>query len=108
MRVAAIYDIHGNLPALEAMLDEIRRVDVDQIVVGGDVVPGPMPRESLATLLELPMPEAARKAGPPQGLMFSPFSRRAIWASRFCFWGPSGAIFKETLACSRAFSKLPS
>jgi hypothetical protein len=24
MRVAAIYDIHGNLPALEAVLQEIR------------------------------------------------------------------------------------
>jgi Icc-related predicted phosphoesterase len=56
MRVAAIYDIHGNLPALEAVLDEIRRADVDRIVVGGDVVPGPMPRESVAVLLDLPVP----------------------------------------------------
>ena len=40
MRVAALYDIHGNLPALEAVLQEIRQVEVDQIVVGGDVVPG--------------------------------------------------------------------
>ncbi len=43
MRVAAIYDIHGNLPALEAVLQEVRRTGVDQVVVGGDVVPGPMP-----------------------------------------------------------------
>jgi Icc-related predicted phosphoesterase len=56
MRVAAIYDIHGNLPPLEAVLDEIRRADVDRIVVGGDVVPGPMPRESVAVLLDLPVP----------------------------------------------------
>ena len=53
MRTAAIYDIHGNLPALEAVLDDIRQAHVDQIVVGGDVVPGPMPRETLASLLEL-------------------------------------------------------
>ncbi|HVR95372.1 MAG TPA: metallophosphoesterase family protein, partial [Thermoanaerobaculia bacterium] len=56
MRVAAIYDIHGNLPALEAVLQEIRQVGVDRIVVGGDVLPGPMPRETLACLLDLEIP----------------------------------------------------
>jgi putative phosphoesterase len=53
MQVAAIFDIHGNLPALEAVLEEVRQADVDQIVVGGDVLPGPMPRETLARLREL-------------------------------------------------------
>ena len=53
MRVAAIYDIHGNLPALEAVLEEIDRADVDRIVVGGDVLPGPMPRETIDRLLSL-------------------------------------------------------
>jgi predicted phosphodiesterase len=56
MRVAAIYDIHGNLPALEAVLQEIRQADVDCVVVGGDVVPGPMPRETLDSLLNLDVP----------------------------------------------------
>ena len=56
MRVAAVYDIHGNLPALEAVLGDIRQADVDQIVVGGDVVPGPMPHETLERLLELDLP----------------------------------------------------
>ncbi|MCI0553116.1 MAG: metallophosphatase family protein [Anaerolineae bacterium] len=56
MRVAAIYDIHANLPALEAVLQDIRQADVDQIVVGGDVVPGPMPRETLRCLLDLDLP----------------------------------------------------
>src|SRR5438552_4421439 len=56
MRVAAIYDIHGNLPALEAVLPDIRQAEVDQIVVGGDVVPGPMPRQTLARLLDLDIP----------------------------------------------------
>ena len=56
MRVAALYDIHGNLPALEAVLEDVRRAVVDRIVVGGDVLPGPMPRETLAYLLALEIP----------------------------------------------------
>ena len=56
MRVAAIYDTHGNLPALEAVLQDIRRAEVDRVVVGGDVVPGPMPRETLTCLLDLDIP----------------------------------------------------
>jgi putative phosphoesterase len=56
MRVAAIYDIHGNPPALEAVLQEIREEKVDQIVVGGDVLPGPMPRETLECLRNLDLP----------------------------------------------------
>jgi predicted phosphodiesterase len=56
MRVAALYDIHANLPALQAVLHDVRQADVDQVVVGGDVVPGPMPRESLRRLLDLEWP----------------------------------------------------
>ena len=49
-RVAVLNDIHGNLPALEAVLHEVRTARVDAVVVGGDVLPGPMPRESLERL----------------------------------------------------------
>lgn len=56
MRVAAIYDIHGNLPALEAVLHEIRQAGVDLLVVGGDVVAGPLPGETLDCLLHLDLP----------------------------------------------------
>ena len=56
MRVAALYDIHGNLPALEAVLHDARDAGVDRIVVGGDVLPGPMPRETLACLQALDLP----------------------------------------------------
>ena len=55
-RVAALYDIHGNLPALEAVLADVGAAGVDEIIVGGDVVPGPMPRETLAALRELDVP----------------------------------------------------
>jgi putative phosphoesterase len=56
MRVAALYDIHGNLPALEAVLEEVYTSAVDLIVVGGDAVLGPMPRETLEYLLACQIP----------------------------------------------------
>jgi putative phosphoesterase len=56
MRVAALYDIHGNLPALEAVLEDVARARADRVVVGGDVVPGPMPRETLVRLLDFDLP----------------------------------------------------
>lgn len=56
MRVAALYDIHGNLPALEAVLSELDAAKPDNIIIGGDVVPGPMPREVLARLRQLDVP----------------------------------------------------
>lgn len=55
-RVAALYDVHGNLPALEAVLADVRAAEVDHVVVGGDVAPGPMVRESLDLLLTLEIP----------------------------------------------------
>ena len=51
--VAAIYDVHGNLPALDAALEAIEAAGAERVVVGGDVVLGPMPRECLARLRAL-------------------------------------------------------
>jgi len=56
MQVAALYDIHGNLPALESVLDELEAIAVDQIVVGGDVLGGPMQVECIERLRALPFP----------------------------------------------------
>ena len=50
MRIAVLADIHGNLPALRAVLAEIDRDPVDAIVVAGDVVGGPLVRETLELL----------------------------------------------------------
>lgn len=35
--VVAIYDIHGNLPALNAVLTEVETVQPDLVVVGGAI-----------------------------------------------------------------------
>ncbi len=47
MRVAALYDVQGNVDALEAVLAEVERAAVDTIVFGGDMVAGAFPRETL-------------------------------------------------------------
>ena len=56
MRIAALYDIHGNLPALEAVLEDVQAAAVDLLIVGGDVLPGPMPRETMACLHDVNIP----------------------------------------------------
>jgi predicted phosphodiesterase len=54
--VAALYDIHGNLPALDAVLTELREEPPDAIVIGGDVAAGPLPVEVLGRLRALSWP----------------------------------------------------
>jgi putative phosphoesterase len=93
VRVAAIYDIHGNLPALEAVLQDIRQAEVDHVVVGGDVLPGPMPREAIACLLDLDIPVQfiqgngdrevlARMSGTDTGTVPEQFREVVRWVAR--------------------------
>jgi predicted phosphodiesterase len=50
-----LYDIHGNLPALERVLEDAERLDIDRWLLGGDFgTPSPWPEETLARLRELP------------------------------------------------------
>jgi predicted phosphodiesterase len=51
VRVAALYDVHGNLPALEAVLTQVP-ADME-VVLGGDVAVGPFPAETLERLRAL-------------------------------------------------------
>jgi len=50
LRIAALYDIHGNVPALDAVLAD---VDAEVILVGGDFVAGPWPAETYERLRSL-------------------------------------------------------
>lgn len=54
MRYGLLADIHGNLPALEAVLGQLRRRGVDRYLVAGDLVGyGPFPNECVATVAAL-------------------------------------------------------
>ena len=56
MRIAALYDIHGMVVPLEAVLAELGREDVDAVLIGGDAVSGPQPAETLELLRSLELP----------------------------------------------------
>ncbi|CAG9297858.1 metallophosphoesterase family protein [Celerinatantimonas diazotrophica] len=56
MAIAALYDIHANLTALKAVLEEIKKYPVKLIVIGGDVIAGPQPLETLELLKHLTTP----------------------------------------------------
>lgn len=57
MRLAVIADVHGNRPALEAVLEDLRGLDVDTLVVAGDMVNrGPSNAAVLQRFLELEVP----------------------------------------------------
>jgi putative phosphoesterase len=54
--VAALCDIHGNLPALDAVLADPAFARADVVVIGGDVAAGPLPAEVLDRLAQLELP----------------------------------------------------
>jgi predicted phosphodiesterase len=56
MKILALYDIHGNVDALDAVLADPRAADPDAVVVGGDVVPGAFALRTLERLDGLDVP----------------------------------------------------
>jgi predicted phosphodiesterase len=95
MPVAVLCDVHGNEPALEAVLAEVEAAGADRVVVGGDVVSGPMPGAVLDRLAALGGrvawvlgngdrdAVAAWDAGPAElAEGADPAQRAAAWAAR--------------------------
>ena len=56
VKVLVLYDIHGNVDALEAVLVDPRAAGPDAVVVGGDTVPGPFVRAALDRLDAVAVP----------------------------------------------------
>jgi putative phosphoesterase len=70
VKVAVISDIHGNLRALEAVLEDIGTQGVDLTVNLGDIVAGPLePRETLDRVMALDYPTIA---GNHERILFEP------------------------------------
>lgn len=53
MRLAVMSDVHGNLPALEAVLKDLQQYEPDGVIVAGDFVGGPQPVETIRLLRSL-------------------------------------------------------
>jgi predicted phosphodiesterase len=51
MKIAVVSDIHGNLPALQAVLEDIQAQGVDQVVNLGDILSGPLSVAATADFL---------------------------------------------------------
>ena len=110
IKVAAFYDIHANLFALEAALREVRDAGVDLVVVGGDVLPGPMPRETLACLMALEIPVrfirgngdrvvAAHLTGGDNSEVPEPFREAIYWTAQQLDENQRHAIAQWPPAC---------
>lgn len=57
MRLAVVTDVHGNLRALEAIIDDIGQRGIDRVVHGGDLaLMGPRPEEVIDRIRELGWP----------------------------------------------------
>jgi putative phosphoesterase len=88
MRIAVLCDIHGNLPALQAVLAEVERSGVDLVVFGGDVAAGPMPVETIEVLAGYAGP-ARFVRGNADRLMVESFDGRLGAGESLDFWPAS-------------------
>jgi predicted phosphodiesterase len=96
VRVATIYDIHGNIDALDAVLKEIDAERPDRIVVGGDMALGPFPLQTMERL-------RARKdliylRGNCDREMVTPAVQQGAWGPAMAWAGQEiGAAHREFL-----------
>lgn len=88
MRIAALYDIHGNLPAFEAVMAEVRASKVDLILIGGDLLPGPMPRQCL---------DMAHALGIPTDFIIGNGDRETVAANRGTMSSTIPEVFREAM-----------
>ncbi len=87
MRIAVLSDIHGNLPALEAVLRDMRDRGADAVVNLGDSLSGPLlPRETAQFLMARGWPTIAGN------------HERQILTQGPAEWGPSDAYAHSRLA----------
>jgi putative phosphoesterase len=78
MRVAALADVHGNAPALAAVLEEVEREAPDLVVFCGDLTWGSLPLETLALVRALRIP-ARFVRGNADRAVGSDLQGRGVW-----------------------------
>ena len=81
VRVAALYDVHGNLPALEAVLRDVLVSEPDLVVFGGDLVWGPWPHEVLERARSVPIETRFVKGNTDRAVLTSA-DASFVWARK--------------------------
>ena len=81
MRVAVLSDVHGNLPALEAVLADLREEDVGAIVAPGDTISGPWPVETFDLLADIGARFVLGNADVEVIRRSDTYGRLAIWSA---------------------------
>jgi putative phosphoesterase len=101
MRVAALYDVHGNLPALEAVLEDVDEAEVDLLLSGGDLLLGPQPSDCLELLRER---RAAFIRGNCDRTVASGAGEEDLWLDRIRW--TAGRLSEEQLEFVRAWPEV--
>ena len=78
-RVAALADVHGNAPALKAVLAELELAEPDLIVFCGDLTWGSLPGETLALVRALEIPARFVRGNADRAVGTDTESRRGPW-----------------------------
>lgn len=113
MRLAILADIHANLPALEAVVSDLTLMNVQQVLVAGDLLGGPKPEETLRLLRSLD-PQMIRGNGDTYLLQYRAGRAPIYWYTSKAFasirWHYRHSIretleFIETLPEQRVFKK---
>ncbi|MFN2587234.1 MAG: metallophosphoesterase [Actinomycetota bacterium] len=84
-RVAALYDVHGNLAALQAALAEARALGAELVVFGGDVAWGAFPREALELVMDPGLP-ALHVRGNADRSVAEPGDETPEWVEEITRW----------------------
>lgn len=79
MRVAALADVHGNAPALAAVLEEVEREEPDLVVICGDLTWGSLPQETLALVRALEVPTRFVRGNADRAIAEDTTSERGVW-----------------------------
>jgi len=79
VRVAALADVHGNAPALAAVLEEVERESPDLVVFCGDLTWGSLPQETLALVRSLEIPARFVRGNADRMVAVDTESQRGPW-----------------------------
>ena len=79
MRIAALADVHGNAPALAAVLEEVEAEQPDLVVFCGDLTWGSLPQETLALVRELRIPARFVRGNGDRAVGVATATAREAW-----------------------------